>query len=80
MIKIITIAWCDSKVFEKHNCSLRHNAETLVPKSKGLDAALDVAFKQATEIIKSGLNVMIRNFPDKNIIWVAADDKSFSVR
>jgi len=76
MIKIITFTWADTNLFEKHNCSLRHNEEMSVPDN----SAIDMALAQAKVVLESGLNVMIRSLPDRKIIWVAADDRNFGQR
>jgi len=76
MIKIITFSWVDPNLFQKHNCSLRHNEEMTVP----ANSAIDMALAQAKVVLESGLNVMVRAVPDKKIIWVAADDRNFGQR
>lgn len=76
MIKIITFAWCDPTIFQKHGCPLRHNEEMEAPDN----VAFDMALAQAKIVLESGLNVMLSKVPTKNIIWVAADDKRFSQR
>lgn len=76
MTKIITFAWVDSKIFEKHGCEIKHNEEIEVPDA----SAIDMALAQAKVILESGLNVMVSRYPGKKIIWVAADDKKFTQR
>lgn len=76
MVKIITFTWCDSNLFQKHNCPLQNNEETNVPDA----VAIDEALAKAKIILQSGLNVMVRSLTDRNIIWVAADDRNFGQR
>lgn len=76
MVKIITFAWVDPKLFEKHGLSIRNNEEMESPDN----IANQVAFEQAKVCFEAGLNVMIKRIEDRNIIWVAVDNKSFQQR
>ena len=76
MIKIITFAWCDPNIFQKHNCPLHHNEEIEIPDS----IAIDIALAQAKVVLEAGLNVMVRPLMDRKIIWVAVDDRNFGQR
>lgn len=76
MYKIITFSYHSPNIFEKYNCPLRHNEETEVPD----EMAIDMALSQAKVVLESGLNVMLKKFVDRKIIWVAVDDGGFKQR
>ena len=76
MKKIITFSWTDPSLFEKKGLPIVNNESTEVLDELAVDAALE----KAKICFEAGLNVMLSRIPDRDIIWVAVDNKKFGQR
>lgn len=77
MYRIIIFGWYTDKIFKTNNIPFAHNQDFDVEEE---DKALDKALEIAKVCLECNVNVMIKKYPDKKIIWVAVDDRGFSQR